>query len=943
MSACSVSSPKPDPSRLRFVAVSAIFMVFETVSPEAHADNIINYTFSPVSLYYYTSAQVGGPTGATVSGTLSFNWTNRSVVSANMTVTPSSATSPFAMGGDTFNAASVRAVVSSTYNGPSYTFNNVVYNTGTTFAEIWALTSSQSLYFDFTQLSTTDLFPGKLGNSFTSYENNTSAFNVNYNQMAVLGTTVQVSAPPSSTPINTTGASMQSSNLGTTLDPDFQGGTLSIVNGATTLSQNFTVSNVAGNSIDAGGNNAVFSGVLSGAGGITFSNSVSNNSVITLTGANTYSGVTAINSGATLSVGAGGTTGSIGPGQVVNQGTLVLNHNSPAIAPYTFANAVTGGGALTITGGGTSVISSPTGALGAITVTGGSTAYLNTGALNNSSHAEIVALNASLAPLQLFSGSSLTVDAGSTLRGAGYVSAPTTIAGTLRPGNSPGTIVFGASVTQAAGSVLALDIDGQGTGAGAGNYSSVIVNGTGHTYTASGAVSPILRGITGSANNTYSPEVGSIFTVVSATGGVLGSFTGITQPVSGLLTGTQFDSIYSANTFQLVITPTNLSGVSGLTPNEKAVGGALQAVRPTPGVRKTDAQAAVYDALYKLPVGAYALAYDRMSFAIYGDALMAQTDAAGLMGSTVSDQMAQRRGASLGGKGNAQKYCLDGGKAAKNPRDCRELTVWGAAIGQFARTFQTLGDPGYNSDNRGLMLGADVELDTVARVGAFAGYAAGSVDSPRTATKADLSTYSAGVYGSLDRPNMYVNALAGYVSGDQKVTRNPLGVAASGKPNASGALFSFELGSRYTVNDIVFEPNVGLKATSIHRGAMNETGASPLAATLSGDSVNTALASLGVRSIWRARLANSASMTVIGRAAYGRELGDQGTNVSGVFNALNTGLTVASSLRGRDAFLGGVTLAVTPSQGVDLFARYDAEVRNNANSQSISGGVKVAW
>jgi hypothetical protein len=65
--------------------------------------------------------------------------------------------------------------------------------------------------------------------------------------------------------------------------------------------------------------------------------------------------------------------------------------------------------------------------------------------------------------------------------------------------------------------------------------------------------------------------------------------------------------------------------------------------------------------------------------------------------------------------------------------------------------------------------------------------------------------------------------------------------------------------------------------------------------------------------------------------------------VSGVFNALNTGLTVASSIRGRDAFLGGVTLALTPSQGVDIFARYDAEVRSNANSQSISGGVKVAW
>ena len=677
-----------------------------------------------------------------------------------------------------------------------------------------------------------------------------------------------------------------------------------------------------------------FTGVLQGAGGLTVAAGSE-----TLTGANTYTGATTIASGATLSIGAGGTTGTIGSGAVVNSGTLVLNRSNA----YTFANALSGSGALTITGGGDVTVTSPTGALGVMTITGNTVAHFNTVALNNSSHAEIVALNANLSPNMLFSGSSLSVASGSTLRGAGFINAPTTVAGTLRPGNSPGTLVFGGSVTQAANSVLALDIDGQGTAAGAGNYSSVIVSGTGNTYTANGTVSPILQGITGSATNTYSPAVGSLFTVVSATGGVLGSFTGITQPVSGLLANTQFDSIYNANTFQLVITPSSLGGISGLTPNEEAVGGALQAVRPTPGVRKTGAQAAVYDLLYKLPLAGYAPAYDRISPAIYGDALMAQADAAGLMGSTVGDQMAQRRGASMGGNSNTQKYCLDGGKVAKNPDDCRQLTVWGAGIGQFGRTFRTLGDAGYKTDNRGLMFGADIEVENNARVGAFAGYAAGSADSSSTAAKADLSTYSAGLYGSLDRQTMYVNALVGYVSGDQKVTRHPLSVAASGKPNASGALFSLEIGARYAMQDVVFEPNVGLKATSLHRGAVNETGTSPLAATVSGDSVNTALASLGVRSIWSVKLANSSTMTVIGRAAYGHELGDQGTNVSAVFNALNTGVTVASSLRGRDAFLGGVTLAVSPSQGVDLFARYDAEVRSNANSQSISGGVKVAW
>ncbi len=779
--------------------------------------------------------------------------------------------------------------------------------------------------------------------------------------------TLSGNALTGSLPNMTTASGNVFSSVNSSVTNVFDGGTLT--NGSSsTSSDTFSITG-AGGTIDAAGHQLTFAGVISNdapgtPGKLTIASSAAGGIVVLAptSGPNTFSGGLDVQAGATVQAASGNALGSgtvrllggvnnaatlkvTGTTTITNalvaQGGSVIDVASNTATAIT--GAISGGGALTLTGGGTTVLMSQTGTLGAIRVTGGSTAYFNTGSLNNSSHAEIVLLNASLAPLQLFSGSSLTIDAGSTLRGAGYVNAPTTIAGTLRPGNSPGTLVFGGSVTQAANSVLALDIDGPGVNAGAGNYSSVIVNGMGNTYTAHGTVQPILRGISLPANNTYSPQVGSLFTVVSATGGVFGSFTGITQPSSGMLTGTQFDSIYNANTFQLVVTPSDLSGVSGLTPNEKAVGAALQSVRPTPGVRKSAAQASVYDALYKLPLGGYAPAYDRMSFAIYGDALMAQGDAAGLMGSTVADQMAQRRGASLSADGSTQKYCLDGDKPAKDPNACRQLSVWGNAVGQIGRTSATSGDSGYKTDNRGLVLGADAEIENNTRVGAFAGYTTGVVNSPSTAAKADLTTWSAGVYGALDRKDMFVNALASFVNGDQKVTRNPLGTAVSGKPSATGALFSLELGTRYAMSDIVFEPNVGLRASNLHRDTTSETGASPLAATVSSDSVNTALASLGARSIWRTKLDNGTSVTAVGRVGYGRELGDQGTKVSGAFTALNTSATVASSARGRDAFLGGVSMTVSPSQGVDLFLRYDAELRSNASSQFGAAGLKMSW
>jgi fibronectin-binding autotransporter adhesin len=146
-----------------------------------------------------------------------------------------------------------------------------------------------------------------------------------------------------------------------------------------------------------------------------------------LTGANSYAGGTHIAAG-TLSIGNGGTTGSV-TGNIANDGALVFNRSNV----YDFAGTISGAGTLT--------------KLGADTLRlGGTHSY--TGATLVS--AGTLTVDGSIA------GSAVAVAAGATLAGTGTVGT-TSVAGTIAPGNSPGTLSIAGNYTQLAGSTYAYE------------------------------------------------------------------------------------------------------------------------------------------------------------------------------------------------------------------------------------------------------------------------------------------------------------------------------------------------------------------------------------------------------------------------------------------------------------------------------------------------------
>ena len=88
---------------------------------------------------------------------------------------------------------------------------------------------------------------------------------------------------------------------------------------------------------------------------------------LTLTGSNSYTGTTRIDSGTTLQVGNGGNSGTLGTATVTNSGVLAFNRGNA----LTVSNAVTGSGALSQIGTGTTTLTGTRSYTGQTTVSAG--------------------------------------------------------------------------------------------------------------------------------------------------------------------------------------------------------------------------------------------------------------------------------------------------------------------------------------------------------------------------------------------------------------------------------------------------------------------------------------------------------------------------------------------------------------------------------------------
>jgi autotransporter-associated beta strand protein len=255
----------------------------------------------------------------------------------------------------------------------------------------------------------------------------------------------------------------------------------------------------------------------------------------TVTGTNTYTGGTVVDSG-TLTTGsanlpAGGNVSLIDSNTSGTSGVLIFDQDTNG----TFTGVISGTGSVTKQGTGTLVLTNTH------TYTGGTS--LNEGAL---------ALNGATI-------GTTTVANGAFLRGNGIINGNLFNGGTVSPGFSPGTIVVVGNFTQTSVGTLTIEL------ASPVSFDRLLVGGI---ATLDGTLQLV-------SLNGYDPANDS-FAFLTATGGVTGSFSTVISPSAAL---TPVVTV-NANDVTLTFTQTSFTTFAG-TPNQIANANAGQA---NPGI-----------------------------------------------------------------------------------------------------------------------------------------------------------------------------------------------------------------------------------------------------------------------------------------------------------------------------------------------------------------------
>ncbi|AWN50179.1 autotransporter outer membrane beta-barrel domain-containing protein [Methylobacterium terrae] len=632
---------------------------------------------------------------------------------------------------------------------------------------------------------------------------------------------------------------------------------------------------------------------IGGAGSLTKAGT----GTLVLTGTNTYAGGTTVSGGALV-----GHAQAFGTGAIRTDASLVLDQAGDAA----MANALSGTGSLTKLNAGTLTLTGQSSLTGATAVLGGG-----------------LAVNGSLA------GSVVTVGQGARLGGTGTVGGVVAQGGaTVAPGNSIGTLTVAGNAAFAAGSTVQVEADASGR--------SDRLAVTGAATLQGGTVQVLAQ------TGTYAPRTG--YTILSAGGGVSGTFAGVTATLAFLTPTLR----YQPTQVDLTLTRNDVAFASiARTRNQAAVAAAIQGA---------GAGAAIYDRTVGLTTPDAVAAFRALTGDIHASAVSASYETAFFVREAILDRL-RWSGEGTRDYGNLPAtYTADlPGRAAPVPvrvLDPRVFGLWGQGFGSFG---QARGDGNavtLNRDTAGFVLGADVRLEGGIRLGVAGGYTRTNLDAPGQTASGTIESGFGGVYGGYEAGPFALRLGASYADNSLRLRRS---VAFPGFSETESARYGGstvqgfgEIGYRIALGAGVpgrtpgapvpasyIEPFVGGAYVGIDRARFAETGG---VAALAGASRLSEIPTLtaGVRGQTEVDLGVGPPVSLHGLVGYRRAFGDVIPTALLAFGTGPSFVTAGIPIT-RDALVASAGLDLRVSAAATLGVSYTGQVGSRAQDHAVKG------
>lgn len=524
--------------------------------------------------------------------------------------------------------------------------------------------------------------------------------------------------------------------------------------------------------------------------------------------------------------------------------------------------------------------------------------------------------------------------ANAVLGGSGTITGQLNVnQGTLSPGNSPGTLTIVGPATLAAGTTYLAEVTPEGIS------DRLVTTGTTTINGAQLRVSPSV--------GYY--RTGQFFNIVSAGGGVIGSFGSVESTVYSPVL--RFVPVYGASDVNLVVLRNSYSSFAANS-RQAAAGRGLDAA----AYSAFGDGAAMFTALDWSTPGQINASLATMTpepYQNYAEVLMSGRS---MMRSTLGDRftstgsgpfssMSMASGSFLPSVSTAQadKAASDAGNPLE-PSRTSPFSIFLRPLGSFANQNGTSNRTGYNSGTWGMLAGGDWFACENFSFGPHIAYMSSRLKT-RQATSGNGSVESgvAGLHGSFTSGPLRVDAstdlgIDGYQT---SFNRQVPGYSRKASASFGGTSYSAFLGSSYdfTFGDFKVGPVASLEYASVHQAGFTEKGAGSSGLKVSGRTTDSLKSDIGLQAGYTHAL-SAIKLSYDVRGQWAHEYLQDNDTISASFRGIaNSGFSTKLTERGRDSLLASAGVNAALNNRFGLNARYTGEFfRQGYDAHTIAAG-----